>query len=407
VQSLKIDAINNGTSPIQEPGLAELIQHGYQTKLFTATTDIDTALRKTEISLVCVGTPSQSDGEIDLTYLKGVCQQIGRVIAHLNRPHTVVIRSTVLPDALDRVIVPALREAAGDKAPLLKICANPEFLREGSAISDFDRPPMIVIGEQQEGDGEALVRMYAGINAPIFHVGLKEAFMIKYACNIFHALKISFGNEIGQLCQAEGIDSHTVMQVFCEDRDANISPRYLKPGFAYGGSCLPKDLRAMLSFGRTHNIDTPMLASIGRSNSQHIEKCVQAVLATGARRVGVLGLSFKDDTDDLRESPTVEIVERLIGKGLEVTVHDKDVDASRIFGRNLSYVQQHLPHIASLLKPTVEEVVRSSQAVLLAKPSRQYAEAQKLLTKEQVLVDFVRYFSPKTFDACKYVGIVG
>jgi GDP-mannose 6-dehydrogenase len=231
--------------------------------------------------------------------------------------------------------------------------------------------------------------------------------MVKYACNIFHALKIVFGNEIGMLCEAFGIDSHQVMDVFCQDKQLNISHRYLKPGYAYGGSCLPKDLRAMLNFGRLYNIETAMLTAIHRSNQLHIEKAVQTVLSTGARKVGVLGLSFKDNTDDLRESPTVEIIERLIGKGLVIRIHDKDVATSRIFGSNLNFIRQHLPHIATLMVTNQEEIIQDSELVLVAKPSKLYKDVPEHLSANQTLVDLVRFFNPNEVTICKYISIVG
>lgn len=408
IQTHKVDAINHGQSPVEEPRLAALIKEGHESGRLIAVTDAVEAVRGTTISLVCVGTPSKDDGNINLSYLQTVCEEIGQAIGEIGRPHTVVIRSTVLPGAIEEVIIPLLKESAGvGTEEKLHICVNPEFLREGSAVADFYQPPMVVIGEDKPNDANTLVGLYEGIDAPIFRTGVKEAVMVKYACNIFHAVKIIFGNEIGSLCRSAGIDSHQVMDVFCQDRQLNISERYLKPGYAYGGSCLSKDLKAMLYFGRQKGIQTAMLSSIEGSNKSHIECCIQTVLAAGGRRIGVLGLSFKDDTDDLRESPTVEIVERLIGKGLEVRIHDKDVTTSKIFGSNLSFIQQHLPHIASLMRPTPLEVIRDAEIVLLAKPSRLYADIEKYLAAEQVLVDLIRFFEPSKFAACRYIGLVG
>lgn len=408
VQRHKVAAINNGISPIEEPGLPALIKESREVGRLTATTDPAEAVRNSMLTFVCVGTPSNGDGSINLSYLKAVCKEIGESIAKLGRPHTVVIRSTVLPEALDQELLPLLEESVGaNSSELLRFCVNPEFMRESSAVTDFDNPPMIVIGESQPGAGDALVALYEGIETPIFRMGLKEAVMVKYASNIFHALKIIFGNEIGALCQSMGIDSHQVMEVFCQDRQLNISHRYLKPGYAYGGSCLPKDLRAMLYVSRQRNVETTALSTIERSNQSHIEQCLRTVLSNGARKIGVLGLSFKDDTDDLRESPTVEIVERLIGKGFTVRIHDKDVSASRIFGSNLTFIQQHLPHVASLMCSTPEETIRDSEVILLAKPSRLYAQIAESLRPNQTLVDLVRFFNPKEFTACRYISLVG
>jgi len=408
VQDNKVGAINDGSSPIQEPGLSELMRQGHEAGLLSATLDAGQAVARSGISLICVGTPGRPNGDIETKYLLGVCKRIGQIVKDLDRPHSVVIRSTILPDYLDEEVIPALREAAGPRFDeLLRVCVNPEFLREGSAIADFESPPLILIGERRPGDGDVLAEMYQGVKAQIVRTGIKEAVMVKYACNIFHALKIIFGNEIGSLCQAGGIDSHQVMDAFCQDRQLNISHRYLKPGYAFGGSCLPKDLKAMLHFARRRDIESPMLAGIAASNKRHIERCVQAILATGARQVAVLGLSFKDDTDDLRQSPTVEIVERLLGKGVEVRIHDSDVSASRIFGSNLSFIQEHLPHLARLIRPTVAEALQGAQAVVLAKPSKAYRNVEELLVPEQTLLDLIRLFDPKTFSACRYVGLVG
>jgi len=396
VQDIKVDAINGGTSPIQEPGLETLIKEGKKAGRLWATLDAAEAVKNSTISLICVGTPSRSDGDIDLSFLVKVCEQIGGIVADFGRPHT------------DEVIIPAIAKSMGAKdKKLVRLCVNPEFLREGTAIADFDHPPMIVVGEAEEGAGDDLVALYEGIGGPLFRVGLKEAVAVKYACNIFHAMKIIFGNEIGALCQAEGIDSHKVMDVFCQDKHLNISARYLKPGYAYGGSCLPKDLRAALCLGRKGNVETPLLRAIGQSNKLHIERCVQTVLSLRSRRIGVLGLSFKDDTDDLRESPTVEIAESLIGKGMEVAIHDKDVASTRIYGSNLTFIQQRLPHLASLMCQTPEEVIEQAEVVLLAKPSKLYADIETHLKSDQVLVDLVRFFDPGKFTACRYVGLVG
>ena len=404
IQASKVDAINRGISPIREPGLDTLLADVHQQKLIAATQDVEKAVENSSISLVCVGTPSRSDGSVNTEYLESVSQHIAGAVARLKRQHTMVIRSTVLPDLLDSRI---LRPLAMQAASWLHICTNPEFLREGTALDDFDRPPMIIVGERQPGDGDELVRMYQGLDAPLYRMGIKEAALVKYASNMFHALKIVFGNEIGALCQAASIDSHEVMNVFCADNQLNISPRYLRPGFAYGGSCLPKDLRAILHFGRMKNVATPVLSAIELSNRSHIERCIQAILDTRARRIAMLGLSFKENTDDLRESPTIEIVERLIGKGLQVLIHDQDVAAGQLFGGNLTFVQQHLPHVATLMRDTPEEVIRSSDTIVISKPSHCYADIAQLVSRNQTVVDVVRFLKPAEFTACHYVGLSG
>lgn len=405
VQASKVNAVNAGTSPVHEPGLTELIQAGRASGGLLATTEPREALAESELSLVCVGTPSREDGSVDTTYLERVCAEIRTFVATSARQHTVAIRSTVLPQSFHERLSPILQ--TGGTGSNLAVCCNPEFLRESTAIADFDHPPLIVVGESRPGDGDQLVRLYEGFPAPLRRMGISEAFMVKYASNAFHALKIAFANEIGSLCQVLGADSHQVMNAFCEERQLNISPRYLKPGGAFGGSCLPKDLRALLSMGRYQNTDTPLLAATMASNRLLIDRSVQAIVSTGKRRVGVLGLSFKDNTDDLRESPNVELVERLLGKGFEVLIHDKDVSASRIFGSNRSFVEQHLPHLASLLRPTPEEVVANCEVVVIAKPSKAYADVGIHLRQDQVLLDLVR-FVPKSGTAVgRHLGLVG
>ncbi len=406
VQDQKVDCVNAGRSPIAEPGLGELIRRVRDSGLLSACTDPAAAVAGAEVSLVCVGTPSMPTGEIDLDCLLGVCRQIAEAVAGnaSAKPHTLAIRSTVLPTAIIEHVLPLLTEIAGQR---IRLCVNPEFLREGSAIADFNHPPMVVIGEANPGDGDALAEMYNGIDAPLFRMGLGEAVMVKYASNAFHATKIVFANEIGRLCQAADVDSHQVMDVFCRDEQLNISPRYLRPGQAFGGSCLPKDLRAMTHLAKQRDVDAPLLASIGRSNELHIHRCVEAVLGTGQRNVAVLGLSFKDDTDDLRESPTVEIVERLIGKGMSVRIHDKDVAAGELVGANLTFTRQHLPHLASLLEPTVEKTIENADVIVVAKSSGLYRNVANLVRPDQILIDLVRLFDPPTFKACRYIGLVG
>jgi GDP-mannose 6-dehydrogenase len=406
VQGDKVAALNNFVSPVQEPGLHELIAGAKGTGRLSGTMDVMEAVSGSQISFVCVGTPSDEHGNVNTRYLVSACREIGESVRRLNRTHTVVIRSTVLPEQLLNDVVPCLIEA-GQDSDLLRICGHPEFLREGTAIRDFDDPPMIVVGERRPGDGDDLVELYRDSKAPLFRLGLKEASMIKYSCNIFHALKVVFGNEIGQLCQAMGVDSHQVMRVFCQDRQLNISPAYLVPGGPFGGSCLPKDLRAALAFGRKMHVDSRLLTSIAESNRLHIERCIDAILSTKQQNIGVLGVSFKPDTDDLRESPTVEIIERLVGKGKHIVLHDEEVASNRIFGSNLTYIRQHLPHLATLMRDDPDQVIRESTTVVIAKSSKGYAHAANTMRAEQTLVDLVRLVNPGEFKACRLIGLVG
>lgn len=405
VQRSKVDAINAGVSPICEPGLEALIRAGRETGRLVATTDTRQALAKSELSLLCVGTPSRSDGSVDTSSLERVCQDIRDAVKASGVPHTVVVRSTVAPDAFHARLLPLLTEGGTDG--LVRVCCNPEFLRESTAVSDFENPPLIVIGEHRPGNGDRLVAMYEGYAAPLRRMAISEALMVKYASNAFHALKIAFANEIGSLCQALEADSHEVMSAFCEERQLNISHRYLKPGGAFGGSCLPKDLRALQALGRSAQVNTPLLSAASESNRQLIERSIAAIVASGLKRVGFLGLSFKDDTDDLRESPTLEIVERLVGKGFAVSIHDKDVASSRIFGSNLGYVDQHVPHLASLLRPTMDEVLAGSDLVVLAKPSQVYRGVAERLRPGQQLLDLIRFLPRNGAEVANVRGLVG
>ena len=330
VNRTKVEIINGGKSPIVEAGVGELIGEMVARRKLRATTDPAEAVAASEISLVCVGTPSSPDGSLDLANVKRVCAEIGGALKTKRGPHTVVIRSTMLPGTVESVVVPTLEASSGRKAGRdFGVCINPEFLREGTSLKDFYSPPFTLIGADEEGAAASVRRLYAGIDAPILVVGVRTAEMIKYACNSFHALKVSFANEIGNLCKAFGIDSREVMDAFCLDTKLNLSPYYLKPGFAFGGSCLPKDLRALSRKAEMLGVDVPVLSAVLSSNRLQVERAVEMVLRTGKRRVGLLGLSFKAGTDDLRESPAVALVEALIAEGMELAIYDRNVAPAR------------------------------------------------------------------------------
>ena len=335
VSQLKVDMINEGHSPIIEPGISELLAKGKDSKRLSATTDTAAAVTATDLSLVCVGTPSQPNGSLDLTYIRRSCQQIGEALAKLDRYHVVVIRSTMLPGSIEGVVIPTLESASGKRAGQdFGVSINPEFLREGSSIYDFNHPPFTLIGADDERAAKQVSQLYTQLDAAVITVGIKEAEMVKYTSNCFHALKVAFANEIGNLCKKLGADSHKVMDVFCQDTKLNISSAYFKPGFAFGGSCLPKDLRAINYKAKELDVEVPVLSSILPSNRQQVERTVDMVLGTGRKSVGILGLSFKSGTDDLRESPMVTLVETLLGKGLKLTIYDRDVQMARLVGAN-------------------------------------------------------------------------
>ena len=366
VNSLKVGIINGGKSPIVEPGIAELIAEAVKQNKLRATTDADSAVAGSDVSLVCIGTPGNHNGSLDLSYIKRACQQIGEALAQKSRYHIVAMRSTMLPGTIEQTVIPTLEIFSGKRAGRdFGVAVNPEFLREGSSIYDFTHPPFTLIGADDEETSLPLQRLYAGTDAAMITVGIKEAEMVKYACNSFHALKVAFANEIGNVSKALGVDSHVVMDVFCKDTKLNLSPYYLKPGFAFGGSCLPKDIRAITYKAKELDVEVPLLNSILLSNRQQIERAIDTVLRTGYKNIGVLGLSFKPGTDDLRESPMVTLIETLIGKGLKLTIYDRDVELARLFGANKQYIEREIPHISSLMNSDLNSVIEGSEVVII------------------------------------------
>ena len=399
VNSTKVEIINSGRSPIVEAGINDLIGEMTSAKRLRATTDTLAAIRDSEISLVCVGTPSQPNGSLDLVYVKRVCEEIGACLARKRERHTIVIRSTMLPGTIDGVVIPALEAASGKRAGQdFGVCINPEFLREGTSLKDFYAPPFTLIGADDEQVAQSVSRLYAGIDAPLLVTGIRAAEMVKYTCNCFHALKVSFANEIGNVCKGLGIDSHEVMEVFCRDTKLNLSPYYLKPGFAFGGSCLPKDLRAITYKAKELDVDVPLLSSILPSNRQQIERAVSMVLQTGRKRIGVLGFSFKAGTDDLRESPMVSLIETLIGKGMQLAIYDRDVSLARLFGANKEYIEREIPHISQLMRASIEEVLESSEVLIIGNKAAEFREIESSLKDGQTVIDLVRLFEGRTSD---------
>jgi GDP-mannose 6-dehydrogenase len=391
VSSIKVDIINGGRSPIVEPGIDELIRQAVEAGRLRATTDAAEAVHGSDVSLVCVGTPSHANGSLDLTYVKRACQQIGEALATKPRYHIVVARSTMLPGTVEQTLIPTLEVYSGKRAGRdFGVAINPEFLREGTSVYDFDHPPFTLVGADDEDTAGLLARLYAKVNAPLLTVRVKEAEMVKYACNTFHALKVTFANEIGNICKAMNVDSYKVMEVFCKDTKLNLSPYYLKPGFAFGGSCLPKDLRAINYKARELDVDAPVLNSILASNRRQVERAVDAVLQTGRKRIGVLGLSFKSGTDDLRESPMVALVETLIGKGLKLSIYDRDVELARLFGANQAYIESGIPHISQLLRTDLDEVIEQAEVIVIGKKEEEFRRLTDKLKNGRVVIDLVR-----------------
>ena len=390
VEPQKVDLLRSGRSPVTEPGLDDLLGGAVAAGRLTVTSDTAQAVASTDLSLICVGTPSRRNGSLDSTYLERVIEQIGQALAGSDRYHVIAVRSTLLPGVLESTLIPLLERASG--RPVGKeigVCVNPEFLREGSAIRDFRNPPFTVVGETDQRAGDALLRVYEHLQAPIYRLRPDEASMVKYASNAYHALKVAFANELGALCQPLGIDGREVMRVFCEDRDLNISTRYLKPGFGFGGSCLPKDLRALNYVAKDLDVNTPLLVSVLNSNSAHIARVVDAILDSGKRTVALLGLSFKNGSDDLRESPFVTLAEALIGKGLKLRVCDPDVAVGQLVGRNRAYIDERLPHVAQLMTADWEALAVDSDVIVIAKRVGNLAHLANIVRPDQLIIDLV------------------
>ncbi len=386
----KVELINAAKSPIVEKDVPGLIAGAVQSGRLRATLDIQDAIDETDITLICVGTPSRRNGNLDATAIEHVCIQIGEALSHKKRPHVVVVRSTVLPGTMRQMVIPTLERTSNEKAgEQLLVCNNPEFLREGTAVEDFFHPPKTVIGGDPLGV-DAVAALYDRIPGPIVRTSLEVAEMLKYANNCWHALKVAFANEMGNICKDLGIDSHAVMEIFVQDHKLNISPSYLKPGFAFGGSCLPKDLRALTYLGRSLSLELPLLNSIIPSNRVQIDRAVERIVAYEQRAVSVLGFSFKSGTDDLRESPQVEVIERLIGKGYDLKLYDRNVELARLTGANRKYILETIPHIASLMTDSLKDAVAHGGLVIIGNNSAEFSDVPAMLREDQHLFDFVR-----------------
>jgi len=391
INPLKIEALNTGRSPIVETGVDELVAKAHAAGLISATTDAAEVIAESDLSFVCVATPSLRNGKLDLFSLRQVCREIGEALRRKAAPHTVVVRSTVLPGTANSVLIPALQAASLKQAGEdFILCMNPEFMREGSAVSDFFHPPITVIGAARAGDAGALRELYSFAPGEIVETSLTAAEMVKYVCNAFHAVKISFANEIGTLCRNLEVDPAAVMDIFARDTKLNISKAYLTPGFAFGGSCLPKDLRALTYRAKELDLRLPLLDSILPSNAEHIERAVQAVLQTGKRKIGVLGLSFKAGTDDLRESPSVQLIKRLLGEGCQIEIWDEKVSLGRLLGSNRQFIESVIPHIGSLLCDDMQSVVAAAELVLIGTRAVDKDQITSLLRPDQQVMDLMR-----------------
>jgi len=390
VDANKVDMINRSQSPIIEPGLTEIIKTGVNAGRLRGTTD---PKELGDVVIVCVGTPSNDNGSLGLKHLMRVVESIGEMLQASNDYHVITIRSTVLPGTVEGLVIPLLEEKSSKKAGQdFGVCMNPEFMRETTAIEDFHNPPFTIIGQQEERSGDIVAKLYATIKAPLERPSVPVAEMVKYACNAFHATKVCFGNEIGNLCKSMGIDSHRVMEIFCKDTRLNLSPYYLKPGFAFGGSCLPKDLRAITYQAKRNDVEVPLLSSLMPSNDRQIQHAYRLVKNSGRTKIGVLGLSFKAGTDDVRESPIVILIEMLIGKGYAVTIYDEEVSLAKLYGANKRYLDESIPHVTSLMESSVAKVLDKSDLIVVSKKTEHFRKELDALEKDVFVVDLVRLF---------------
>jgi GDP-mannose 6-dehydrogenase len=391
IDETKLELIRSGQTPIIEEGMSELMSSVARSGHLEVTSDAREAVLKSEVSLICVGTPPDRAGAQDLGAIKRLSEQLGDAMRGKSDFHVFVVRSTVLPGTVENVVKPILEARSGKKAGEgFGLCFQPEFLREGCSIKDYDQPPFTVVGSEDDRSVEALRAIFGHLPCEFVVTSIPTAEMLKFCCNTFHALKITFANEVGRISQSLGVDSHAVMDLLCMDRHLNISPAYLKPGFAFGGSCLPKDVRALLTLARQKNVETPMLSGIMPSNFVHIEHAFQMVIESGKKKVGMIGLSFKSGTDDLRESPLVTLAERCIGKGLSLTIHDPEVNVARLVGANRRYIEDSIPHIASLMRATAEEVVEHAEVLVVGLKDAALMEVVRQRARsDQLVLDLV------------------
>jgi GDP-mannose 6-dehydrogenase len=387
----KVATVNAGGCPIIEPGLDVLLANGVAEGRLRATTDAAEAVADSEVSLLCVGTPSRRNGSLDLTYLERVAAQVGAALRDKSSYHVVVVRSTVLPGTTNDHIIPLLeRESGKAYGEGFGVSINPEFLREGTALKDFRKPPLTLVGHNHAADAGGTIALYQSIDAPLVSTSIRVAEMLKYTSNTWHALKVCFANEIGNLCKRLSVDSHEVMDIFCRDEKLNLSAYYLKPGFAFGGSCLPKDVRALQYRAKEVDVELPVISQILTSNRLQIQHAFDEVMETGRKKIGLLGFSFKAGTDDLRESPCAILAEALLGKGLSLQIYDRNVSLSRLVGANKEYIDKQIPHLSSLLCDSIEQVVEESEVIIVGNRSDEFADALTRTMPDQIVIDLVR-----------------
>lgn len=406
INEAKVAAINAGDAPVIEEGIGDLIKSGQASGRLSATTDAAAAVRATDVSLISVGTPSASDGGQHLDGLDAVVKSIGRCVGEKDSPHCVVVRSTVMPSTTEERILPALVESSGrDLGRGLSVAFNPEFLREGAAVKDFHHPPFTVIGSPDERGADTVEQLYTSIDAPVFRTSPRVAEAVKYACNSYHALKITFANEMGTLFKSLSVDSNEAMKIFMEDQDLNISTAYLRPGFAFGGSCLPKELRAISYLARQHNVRLPMLTHLLESNENHIARAFEMVQRRGRRRVALFGLAFKPNTDDLRESPLVTLAETMLGKGLELAIYDNSIEIGRLTGSNREFIEREIPHLERIMAKSPEEALEGAATIIYGHGTERALAAIIACARGRTIIDLQGVPALRDIDGVDYEGI--
>ena len=395
ISPAKREILMEGRSPVVEKDLDDVIAEAVRSGRLRAAGSADEAIAATEVSLICVGTPSRPNASLNLDYVARVCEEIGAALRHKTGRHVVCVRSTMVPGSTEQVVIPSLQRGLGEALPArVEVAVNPEFLREGTAVHDFFNPPKTVVGAASDATAQTIVDLYRGIEAPVFKTPIKVAEMVKYVDNVFHAVKISFANEVGTVCKSVGVDSHEVMNIFVADRKLNISPAYLRPGFAFGGSCLPKDVRALVYLGRSRDLNLPLFSSLLPSNDVQIDRAANMIFEQGKKRLAFLGMSFKPGTDDLRESPIVRLIEMCLGKGYDLRIYDHSVSLARLTGANKAYIEKEIPHISRLLSTDIEEVVAFGDVLVVGHRTKEFAEAAERVRGEKTVIDLARVFDP-------------
>ena len=401
----KVALVNEGRSPIVEKYVGELVAEAVAAGRLRATSSAAEAVAASDMSLVCVGTPSRRNGSLDVTAVERVCEEIGAAVREKAAPHRVVIRSTILPGTMRAVVIPALERTAGPARDLVEVANNPEFLRESTAVYDYDNPPKTVVGADDRRIAEAVLALYESAPAAKIATRIEVAEMVKYADNAWHALKVAFANEIGNIAKASGVDSWEVMDIFCQDQKLNISSYYLRPGFAFGGSCLPKDVRALAYKGRELDLALPLLEAVLPTNGRQVDRALELIAAAGTRQIAFLGISFKAGTDDLRESPQVALVERLIGKGYELAIYDRNVHLARLIGANRAYIEEVIPHIGDILSDDLAATVAHGELIVIGNPAPEFKELPRLMRPDQRVFDLVRIPGLKETLGERYDGV--